>query len=428
MGPSAGVTRRGFLKGAAATLAAPYVLTSSALGGAGRAAAGERVTVAVIGVRNRGGQLLGSLLGHGDAQVVGVCDVDGSVVERGIRRAEDAYADGENRGRYAGVWGTADFREVMAREDVDAVVVATPDHTHALVSIAACRAGKDVYVEKPMTLTIREGRAMVEAVRRYGRVLQVGSQRRSEGGVRHTCELVRNGRIGKVEKVEVGFGVRPGSPQPWAPEPVPEGFDYDRWLGPAPWAPYTEKRCHYNFRFVRDYSGGEMTNWGAHFFDVAQWGLGTDDTGPVEVAGEGEAHATGLYDVYYRVRVSYGYASGVRMTCDNSHKGTRFIGTEGEVGGGKTVIRGEEQIGPDEVHLYRTNRGHMGDFLHCVRTRQDPSAPVEAGHRSATVCHLGNIAMDLGRRLRWDPVREEFPGDAEANRLRGYAYRHPWRL
>ncbi|MBM4080207.1 MAG: Gfo/Idh/MocA family oxidoreductase, partial [Planctomycetes bacterium] len=282
-------TRRQFLTHASALLAAPYFVPGRVLGADGATAASNRVTVACIGVRGMGNNHLKTLLGDDSAQVVAICDVDSQVRQKALDLVAAKYADKIKKGTFKGADGYNDFRELMARQDVEAVTIATPDHTHALIAIAALKSGKDVYVEKPMTLTIKEGRAMVEAVRRYGRVLQVGSQRRSSGGVRRVCEMVRSGRIGQLQKVEVGCGSRPTGPQLWSPEPVPKGFDYELWLGPAPWQPYTSKRCHYNFRFVADYSGGEMTNFGAHFLDVAQWGIGADDTGPVEIEGKGDA-------------------------------------------------------------------------------------------------------------------------------------------
>jgi predicted dehydrogenase len=427
------VTRRRFLKGTAtAALGAPYVLTSAALGAAGRAGAGDRITVACIGVRNKGGGHLETLLGNGAVQVVAVCDVDAGVRQRAVNRAVGAYARRAAGGTFQGVAGVEDFRDVCARDDVDAVVVATPDHTHAVISAAAMRAGKDVYVEKPMTLTIREGRVLADVARRHGRVVQVGSQRRSSRRHCFACELVRNGRIGKLLRVETQVPVRPAQPMPWSPEPVPKGFHYDLWLGPAPPQPYTRNRCHYNFRFVRDYSGGEMTNFGAHYFDIAQWGIGADAGGPVEVQGEGQSWPNGLWNTFHHVRVEWTYADGVKMVCTSGAGGTRFIGTDGWIDADGRIAEPpcvlQSRIGPGEIQLHHVAASHMTNWLECIRTRQDPSASVEVGHRSATVCHLGNIAMTLGRRLRWDPVREEFPGDDEANRLAWRPYRSPWTL
>jgi predicted dehydrogenase len=420
------LSRRRLLKGAIGAAAAPFVITSGAPAAPGRRGANDRINIASIGIRNMGGGHLRALLGNRDVRVVALCDVDSKIRQQGLDRAEKAYGDANV------TQGYGDFREVLARADVDAVVAAVPDHWHAPISIAACEAGKDVYCEKPMTLTVREGRAMVEAVRRHGRVFQTGTQRRSGSNWRFACELVRSGRIGKLVKVETSISTRPTRAMPWQPEPVPEELDYEMWLGPAPWQPYTKNRCHYNFRFIRDYSGGEMTNTGAHWFDIAQWGIGADGTGPVEVEAQGQYHADGLWDTFHHVHVEWTYASGAKLICTNRGPWVKFTGTEGWVSGDARSAEPASiltsGIGAGDVHLYRTSRGHMGTFLHCMRTRGEPSAPVEVGHRSATVCHIGNIAMTLGRKLRWDPVKEEFPGDDEANRLLGRPYRKPWRL
>jgi len=426
------ITRRVFLKGAAAAaFGTPHVVTSPVSAAPPPRGANDRINVACIGVRNMGGGHLGTLLGNPEAQVVAICDVDEKIRAAGLQRALKAYADRKRDGLFKGTDGYGDFREVMAREDIDAVVIAVPDHWHAPIAIAACGAGKDVYVEKPMTLAIREGRAMIRAARRHARVLQVGSQRRSTSNWRLACELVRNGRIGKLLRVETSLPTRPAKVMPWKPEPVPPELDYDMWLGPAPWAPYTTNRCHYNFRFVRDHSGGEMTNTGAHWFDIAQWGIGADDGGPVEVEGTGEHHCEGLWDTFHHVRVEWTYANGVKLVCTNSGS-TRFIGTEGWIQADARLAEPasvlKSTIGPNEIHLYPSRGSHMLNFLDCVRSRAEPAAPVEVGHRTATVCHIGNIAMILGRKLQWDPLKEEFPGDDEANRMMWRPYRSPWHL
>ena len=428
--PERHTTRRQFLARSGGLLAAPALIPAGALGKDGSTAPSNRIAVGCIGVRNMGTNHLRTLLGNKGVQVVAICDVDKDNRKRALDRVAAKYAEQVKKGTFEAAEGINDYRELLTRDDVDAVVIATPDHTHALISIAAMRAGKDVYVEKPMTLAIKEGRAMADAAKRYGRVLQTGSQRRSSPRVRRTCELVRSGRIGRLVKVEVGCGSRPRKPQPWTPEAVPDGLDYDLWLGPAPWEPYHNRRCHYNFRFVADYSGGEMTNFGAHYLDLAQWGIGADDSGPVEISGKGRVHPTGLWDVFYEFDVDYTYANGVKVACTSRGHGVKFIGSDGwvrENGTGEPAARLKAGLGPDDVHLYEA-RSHMGNFLECVRTRRQTSAPVEVGHRTATVCHLGNIAMKLQRKLRWDPAREEFPGDDEANRLTWRPYRSPWTL
>ena len=426
------LSRRRLLRRAViGAVAAPYVLSDGVLAAPGRPGANDRIAVANIGVRNMGGNHLRTLLGHPGVQVVAICDVDRQIRSAGIDRARQAYAKRHRDGTSHGPDATGDFREVLARSDVDAVVIAVPDHWHAAIAVAACTAGKDLYVEKPMTLTLDEGRAMIDAVRRNGRICQVGTQRRSSDNWRFACELVRNGRIGKLLRVETGISTRPAVPMPWQPEPVPDELDYDRWLGPAPWAPYTTKRCHYNFRFIRDYSGGEMTNTGAHWFDLAQWAIGADETGPVEITGQGTYHGEGLWNTFSKIRVEWTYANGVKLICTNQGS-TRYIGSEGWVQADARLAEPasilKSAIGPGEVHLYPSRGSHMLNFLDCVRTRNDPAAKVETGHRTASVCHLGNIAMTLRRTLRWDPVKEEFPGDDEANRMRSRPYRSPWHL
>jgi predicted dehydrogenase len=419
--------RRTFLAGAVAAAAAPLVIRGSALGAGDRPAPSNRVNVCSIGVNNMGGQHLGTLLGTPAAQVIGICDVDEQIREAGLKRAERAY------GTRSGCTGHNDFREVLARPDVDAVVIAVPDHWHAPMSLAAMRAGKDVYCEKPMTLTISQGHAMIEAVRRTGRVFQTGTQRRSMSSVRHVCELVRNGRLGRVLRATAGVGMPNRTCEStWQPEPVPPGFDYDLWLGPAPWEPYHHLRCHYSFRFILDYSGGQITNNGAHWADVVQWALGKDGSGPVEAEGRAEWLGPGLFNTADDFSSTLTYDDGTKFTISARGGSPRFEGTEGWIdadGKCQPASLVTSAIRPDEIHLYDFgDKNHMENFLRCVRTRQEPAAPVEVGHRSVSVCHLGNIAMMLGRKVKWDPVTERFVNDPEADRLLARAMRAPWHL
>jgi len=421
-------TRREFLKRAGIVCAAPYVVPLSALGAGDRRAASRRITTALVGSGSRGQQIMA-----GGDQVVAVCDVDAK-----HREAAKAKIDAMSGSQDCAAYG--DFRDVLARDDIDAVVVATPDHWHVPIAIAAVKAGKAVYVEKPLTLTIREGRILADVVRRYGAILQVGSQQRSGEYERFTraCELVRNGRIGEVQKVRVEIPTRPGSDKPWSPRPAPPELDYELWLGPAPWAPYHPDRCHYKFRFVSDYSGGDVTNWGAHQLDIAQWGIGADGSGPLEVEGRGKRNATGLHDAFYDVEVDYTYAGGVKVELRSGGNGVRFEGPEGWVYVSRERLDAEpkslltSRIRPDEIHLAPegTAGTHMGIWLDCIRTRNPKglNAPVEVGHRSATVCHLANIAMELGRKLKWDPAEEQFIDDEEANRLCWRPMRDPWQI
>ncbi len=418
------MNRREFLKGSAvaagAAFALPIIVPSSVFGAN---APSSRITIGSVGVGNMGGGNMKGFNGKAGCQVIAVCDVDAERRKKACQTLELDASSSYN-----------DFRELLARNDIDAVVVSTPDHWHVPISIAAIRAGKDVYCEKPLTLTIAGGRALANEAKRYGRIVQTGSQQRSSSHFRLACELVRNGRIGKVQTVRVGIAGNNRECEPiWTPDPVPEGFDYDMWLGPAPWAPYHSQRCHYQFRFILDYSGGQPTNWGAHHLDIAQWGLGMDDSGPVEIVGDGEFPATGLFTTATKVYFEATYANGTKLICKTGGSNTRFEGTEGWVdvsrGGLKTEPESlkEETIGPDEIHLYES-RDHKQNFLDCVRSRKQPIANAETGHRSSSLCHLGNIAMLLGRKLRWDPQRERFIGDSAANSMVARGMRSPWRL
>ncbi len=419
-------TRREFLKAAGAACAVPYGITSAALGGAGRSQAGERITTALIGAGGRGRQIMA-----GGDQVVAVCDVDAK-----HREKAKAKIDAMSGSRACAAYN--DFREVLDRDDIDAVVVATPDHWHAPIAVAAMKAAKAVYIEKPMTVCIKEGRMMADVAERYGSILQVGSQQRSDEKFLKACELVRNGRIGELRTVRVEIPTRSGSADPWSPQPVPPELDYDLWLGPAPWAPYHRNRCHYKFRFVSDYSGGDVTNWGAHQLDIAQWGIGADDSGPREVEGRGKRNATGLHDVFYDVHVDFTFAGGVKVELRSGGNGVRFQGTEGWIYVSRQRLDAKpksvlgSRIGPDEIHLapQGTAGTHMGLWLDCIRARNPKglNVPVEVGHRSATLCHLANIAMELRRKLKWDPQAEQFIDDDEANRMTWRPMRQPWRL
>lgn len=429
--------RRGFLRTSAGSLAGalalPAIVSSATLGLNARAAASDRITIGLIGMGKQMGSHLSTMLGRGDTQVLAVCDVESVRLEMAQARANDYYAgqSGSNGGKTVDAY--KDFRELCARDDIDAVLIATPNHWHAIPVVEAVKNGKDIYLEKPQARTIRECQAIVNAVRRYGRVFQQGSQQRSDNKFRFACELVRNGRIGRVHTVHVSVGGPPVDcylPE----EPVPAGLDWDFWLGPAPYRPYNSDIApgvDYdgwpNWRNYRDYAGGMMTDWGAHHFDIAQWGLGMDHTGPVEVAPP-ETSGTGL--------LTYKYDNGVIMHHQGGtdpRAGVEFVGTHGRVFVNRGYLRTDpeelinEFIGPDEIHLYESS-GHHSDWLECIRTRSRPICDVEIGHRTASVCHIGNIAYLLKRTLKWDPVHEQFVNDDEANRHLGRALRDPWRL
>lgn len=440
------ITRRKFLRRAAAAGAAfalPTIVPSSVLAAE---APSNRITVGFIGTGGQGMHNMRGFLANSDAQVVAVCDVEtysndyGSYYkgrdlgrEPARRIVEEHYAGQKRSGLFKSCDAYVDFRDLLAREDIDVVVISTPDHWHIPMAIAAVKAGKDIYCEKPLTLTIAEGRTLSDAVEHYGRVLQTGTQHRSNAKHRFACELVRNGRIGKVHTIRVRIPGNNCTCGPtWHPMPVPKGFDYDMWLGPAPWAPYTKQRCHYEFRFVLDHSGGQITNFGAHYIDLAQWGNGTEHTGPVEIVGRGEFPETGLFDTATKVDVQYTYADGVKLFCSTgTGPNVLFQGSDGwiSIKGGvidahpKSLL--ESKISPNEIHLY-SSIDHKRNFLDCVKTRAESIAPVRIGHRSITICHLGNIAMMLKRKLQWDTDTERFVNDAEADRMLARPMRNPW--
>lgn len=417
------ITRRTFLERAALTgagLAIPAIVPASALGRAGRMPPSERITLGFIGVGGMGGGHLGGFAGNNQVQVLAVCDV-----------YEPHRMNARNRiGGDCAAYN--DFRELLDRCDIDAVVISTPDHWHTLISIMAAQAGKDIYCEKPLTLTIGEGRPLVNAVRRYGRVFQVGSQQRSEWNFRYACELVRSGKIGRVHTVRTGFGRGPQGGDPRITNP-PSGLDWDLYLGPAPKVPFQRDRFGFNFRWFSDYSGGMLTDWGAHHNDIAQWGLGYDHSGPVEVEGTGTFPTEGAYDTAVTWDITFTYANGVKVICNPRQHGARFEGTDGWVHVDRGFLQASSpdllqiRLGPNDVHLYESP-GHHQDWLNCIRTRQKPICDVEIGVRSVSVCHLANICLRVGRKLRWDPTKERFVGDEEANRLLHRPYRAPWHL
>jgi len=430
-----GVTRRAFLRRGAAVAAAPYVLSASVLGREAARPPNDRIVMGSIGVGGRGRGDTQVFLASSETQVVAVCDVDRTRCDRVKKMVDDHYAAQRGKAGYRGCLATGDFREVLARDDIDAVMIATPDHWHALLSVLAARAGKDIYCEKPMSVTVAEGRVVADTMARLGRIYQSGTQRRSVSHFRFACELVRNRRIGELERiVEM---LQPGptcGPQPVPP--VPKGFDYDRWLGPAPWAPYTPRRCHGSFRFVLDYSDGKISDQGAHFIDIGQWANDTEDTGPVAFEGKGTFPADGLFNTPVTYHVTCTYASGVEMVLSHETvKGDwaiRFEGTDGWL----LVTRHKllasrpaltEPLRSNEIHLRRSDH-HWQNFLDAVRTRTQPIAPAHILHRSHSICHLALICLRLGRTLRWDPGKERFVGDPAADQMLDRAHREPWIL
>jgi len=425
-------TRRCFLRSTAAVVAAPYVVPASALGTPAKPPPSDRITLGLVGLGSMGMRHVKGFLVEDGCRITAVCDIDAS-------RRQAAVGEVNKHYQASDCAGYNDFRDLLAHPGLDAVCLAVPDHWHAVLAVAATRAGKDIYGEKPLARTVAEGRRMVRVVRQAGIVWQTGSWQRSTERFRIACELARNERIGRLRRVEVGIGLGYEVP-PQPVQPVPEGFEYDMWLGPAPWAPYTEKRCHWNFRWIDDYSGGQVTDWGAHHIDIAHWGMGVDHTGPVRVNGSGEFPADGLYDTAVRYDFTCEYSTGVTLRVASNDKltqGVRFIGDAGWVHVTRGTLNAQprgilkSRIRPDEIHLPRPpgdhRQGHRADFLHCVRTRRETITPIEVGHRSITVAHLGNIAMRLGRPIRWDPAAERCPGDDEANRMLSRPYREPWK-
>lgn len=431
--------RRDFLKVSAGILTAPYFVPSTCFG------ANERVTVGVVGVRNQGTGNLTRFLDAG-CNVAAVCDVDSEVRAKAMPLVEKK---GQTAQEYE------DYRQVLERKDIDAVVLTVPDHWHALMTIHACQAGKDVYCEKPLTLAIAEGRRMVNAARENKRIVQTGSQQRSSTEFWRAASLVRNGAIGKLQQVFVGI---PASNHPGALGPVtapPANLNYDLWLGPAPYRPYQEKRVHYNFRFWWDYSGGQITNFGAHHLDITQWAMGMDNSGPIAVEGTATFNADKLYEVTETCRLVYSYANGAKVTLGQLQEdipiGVKFVGTDGQIAVNRGVLSSDpvDLVGPpmkkgddpkirqelnrklDEKILgmkeqLLLSRDHTRNFLDSIKSRELPICDVEIGHRSATVCHLGNITARLGRGVKWDPEQEKMIDDNEAQTMVDRPYRAPW--
>jgi predicted dehydrogenase len=432
------LTRRTFLKAAAFGAAAPYIVSGTVLGAGERPAPSNRITIGNIGVGGRGNSHIGSLLEEKDAQILAVCDVEKSHREGTKGRVEQRYGR-DQPGGYAGCASFNDFREVLARPDIDGVVIGAPDHWHALMSVMAAEAGKDIYCEKPMCAVIGDGRAAANAVKRYGRVFQTGSQERSGGG-RFACELVRNGYLGKIHTIRTFLPMEPHCLAPQgdaSPQPVPEGFDYDLWLGPTPYEPYTAKRCHFNFRWITDYSDGELTDRGAHVNDIALWGAGPLLVGPVDIeATNGKFRQDTLWDVPIQFHLEYTYANGMKIICESD--GQRGIKFEGDKGWVFVAIHGgmltaepasllKTVLAPGDITLPRT-RGHMRNWLDCIKTRELCVAPAEDGHRTASFCHLGLMALWAGRKLKWDLEKEQFIGDRDANAYVTRPMRAPWHL
>ena len=421
-----GVNRRRFLKwsalGAGGAVAAPYVITSNALGANGRPPASERIVMGSIGLGGRGMYDMGALMNNEDVQMVAVTEVIGQ------RRAA-AKAVVDRRYDNSDCQAYIDLREMLARPDIDAVLIATGDNWHSMASIMAARAGKDIYCEKPVSVVIAESRVLADTMRRHARIFQCGMQRRNVGNFVFAVNLARSGKLGKLktmyaEKALKGSGVN-FNVLPPQPQPDREVMDWDMWLGPAPWRPYNSEYYSRGFwSWHGDFSGGSINEWGSHTADLCQWANDADDTSPVE------------YEIINENQdVSCLYENGVRLILTS---GLRFgscpVRFEGEDGWVETGDSGQIETSPTSLLAERNFAGgypadnHIREFLNCVKSRRQPSANADVAHRSISSCHAANVCVRLGRKVQWDPVKEEFVNDDEANRLRARAYRQPWRL
>jgi len=428
------VSRRRFLKRAliaGAAFSAPIIVPSRVLG---RDAPNNRIVLGFIGCGKQSKHLLRAFIRERSTQVVALCDVDKLKLERDLNIAQDYYAKHPGVGG-VGIQTTGDFRELLARSDIDAVVVSTPDHWHGLAVIHSAKAGADIYCEKPLAHNINEGKAMVDAVRRNNRVFQTGSMQRSDSKFRHACELVQNGYIGDIKHVAVNVG-GPPVPCDLPPMPVPDYLDWDMWLGPAPRRPYNAELSPHvtndvfpNWRGYRDFGGGGMTDWGAHHFDIAQWGLGMDGSGPVKVIPPDGVEFKDL---------TYVYDNGVTMSRSSEYDGMKvngilFVGSKGKVMVNRGYLKTwpshliKQHFGPGEIHLYKSEN-HYADFLNAMRSRKKPICDIDVGYSSAVVCLMGNIAYELGRPLEFDQKTQKFINDEEANKLTGRPMRGEWRV
>ncbi len=422
-------TRRGFLRtgllaGSALTLPASVYRTLSAAD----TKPSERIRIGCIGVGAQGTSNLKAIIKN----VVAVCDVDADRLATASTLVEK---DGSGKPE-----AFADYRKLLAMKDLDAVVITTPDHWHALQTVDACAASKDVYCEKPLSLTVTEGRAMVKAARDNKRIVQTGSQQRSDAKFRQACELIRNGYLGKLTGVKVGL------PKPnWidrAKKPVPDAdhpktLDFDTWLGPAPLVKYNPNKVHYLFRFFWDYSGGQQTNFGAHHLDIVQWALNADESGPLAAEGIAKYHPEKWYETPDWTDITYTYPGDLKVKCGQDYKdAVTFEGEKGIIyvkrGAIEITLNGEKQdaakVGSGGELKLKPSKGHHTNWLECIKSREHPVADVEIGHRSATVCHLGNIAIRHGKKIAWDAKTETITGDADAAKLLTKEYRKPWKL
>ena len=429
------ITRRNFVGNTAKVLAGFMIVPRYVLGGKSPSgllytAPSDIISLGLIGTGKQGRTLSNYFLKTEQIRFVAISEVYKAKAQQTIDSIKANYQKNTQLGTFSEMPVYNDFRELLARKDVDAVVIATPDHWHAAIAVRAAEAGKDIYCEKPLALTVREGRAMVNATRKHNRVFQTGSMQRSWNEFRQTAELIRNGYIGEIKTIKVNVGPPP-KPYDLAAEPIPEGLDWTAWLGPnlpmpfnAELAPPITKDVYPNWRNYKEFGGGMVTDWGAHMFDIVQWALDMDSSGPMEViAPDGIEHPF----------LTYRYKNGIIMTHEKWEwsNAIHFVGTEGEI----KIQRGKLEttpaslkdkiIGETEKHVYKSV-DHYKDFLNAMRKRSKPICDVEIGHRTASVCNIGNIAYQLKRRLEWDPKKEMFKNDKEANALLGRPMLNEW--
>ncbi len=409
----------------------PYFIAAKTLGREGAVSPNNKINVACIGVGGMGDANMKSFLGQDEAKVVAICDVDTKHAKQ-AQSSVNRYYNNKDCAVYS------DFRELLKRDDLDAVMIATPDHWHGIIAIAAAQKGLDIYGEKPLAYNIPEGRAIVDAVEKYGIIWQTGSWQRSERNFRFACELVRNGRIGDVRTVFVGVGGGDNAKNKNFPpaDPIPAELDYNMWVGPAAWLPYHQDRCHNNFRWNSNFAAGSISDWTAHHIDIAHWGMGTEDSSPIAIFGKAiyPDGKDGLYDNPISYKYECEYAEGFKLiVATEGSSGVQFMGSEGWVHVNREGISAENPsllksvIGPGEIHLYKSTN-HVGNFLDSVRSRRKTITPAEVAHHSIMPAYLGGIAMQLGRKVEWDKKRERFINDEAANRLLSRTMRSPWRL
>lgn len=431
--------RRDFLSNLAAAgagLAVANKLPAQA-SAAVRRSPNERIQVALIGAQNIGGKThLPTLVGSDEVQLTTICDVDSDVMRAAAEKAAGLYAEKTGAASFTGIRQTGDFREIMQRSDIDAVVIGTPDHWHVPIAKAAIEAGKDVYVEKPLSFYVTEGRELIDLVTQRDVILQVGSQHRSTDYFFLAQAAIQSGTIGEVRHADVMIKTRNGSTEAWEPQPVPANLNYSMYVGPASWTDYHPERVHYNFRFVPEFSGGEIANWGAHFLDSYMQAMGLDGVSPVSVKADGKRNPSGaLHTSFYDIDVDYVFPGGITMNMSSApDSAIRFYGTKGTLFVSRKKIETYPEllirdVPRDLMASYRKTKGsHMNNWFSCMRSRrkQDLHAPVEIGHQGAVLCHLANISIELKRELHWDGEREIFKNDAHATSMLSRPVRTEW--